>query len=314
MGTYAAPYGLATRPFSSGGSFPGAPGFSTPTPAGGLGALGFPVTNGPPSFQGGINGFSSAVQTGNRVSEWNTNGQNAYHYVVASNRNDDNSSKRIQSLGIGMLCFSRDMRNENFTGKVPKYGPGAVGERTVEVFELTDLNVYLGKLDGEMKLETARQVIDAFPMLGVVLTEVAPSNDTDWQRRAATRVINFVVRGRCQMFNLWSGARPAGSPLYLLVKKRLVDNNKWKWCFEPYPCKEDDEPHPSPRELCWMEPNPANPTGPPIVKVGEAIQVGTLGHNLGDVSMDPNVEMWRQGLFRVDPKMMPPTSEVFLRV
>ena len=346
-GAYGAPFGYAARPFHPGGTFPGAPSFATPSPLGSLGSLGFPIGNGPGAQGGqGITGFAPGVQRPNRVQDFGTNGQVAYHYVVTPDKNSEASQHRINRLGLGMLVFARDMSldalsdpgsnlkligNRSLSTVKPYYGPGERTERTVEAFELTQLNAYLKETVGNASFEdsnkkqhnvrvsdmyrSARQLVEAFPMLGVILTEVAPSNDVDYGKRASTRVINFVVRGRCQTFNLWTGKRPASTPVYLLAKKRFDDNaQRHLWCFEPFPGQggphmpSNEEYHvarPAPEDLCWQEDDGT-------IGVGEAVYVGMLGSNVGDVSLESDKEMWRQGLF-VEGKM-PPTTELFLRI
>ena len=167
-------------------------------------------------------------------------------------------------------------------------------------------------------------MIEAFPLIGVVLTEVAPSNDTDYGRRSATRVINFVVRGRCQTFNLWSGKRPAGTPVFMIVKKRRLNDGKYSWVFEPYPGPgqptswQQNSPmdyhtaRPLPEDLCWVE---KLESGEEVIGVGEAVHIGTLGANVGDVALDPNTELYKQGLFiGANGHMMPATTELFVRI
>ena len=135
--SYSAPYGYAARPFQAGGTFPGAPAFQTPGALGSLGAMSFPVGSGPSGPTGaGIDGFAPGTQRPNRVQDWGTNGQVAYHLVVTPDRNSDKSVHRIKDIGIGMLCFGRDMRLDAYNWDVeqsggpapkwprPNYGPG----------------------------------------------------------------------------------------------------------------------------------------------------------------------------------------------
>lgn len=320
--SYAAPLNLAARPFQSGGSFPGAPGFGAPGGSTALQGLSFPVSNGSQPGGAGINGFAPSVFRDNRVADWGTNGQVAYHLIVTPDKNNEISSTRLSEIGIGMLCFARDMKLDAFEHitdrqKKPNYGPGHRTERTVEAFELTSLNEYLhseakGKWVSDM-FETAQQVKEAFPLLGVVLTEVAPANDGNYGNRPSTRVINFVVRGRCQTFNFWSGKRPAGTSVWLIIKKIRQQDNKLVWAFEPWPrpgavcspTRNDNyhDAYPPVDEMCWEDDNK-------VMHVGEALFVGSLGHNVGDVSLDPNRLMWKQGLFKTGNHTMPPTTEV----
>lgn len=326
-GSYSAPLGIAARPFQPGGTFPGAPPFATPNPAGQLGSMGFPVTLGPSPGAAGISGFAPGVFRPNRSVDW-TNGQVAYHYVVTPDQNSVEAQHRLSNVGIGMLCFARDMSLAIFGGDhkaasvvgKPNYGPGQRTERTVEAFELTALNEYLRHEHQNKRISdiftSARQVVEAFPMLGVVLTEVAPAHDSNYGSRPSTRVINFVVRGRCQTFNLWSGKRPAGTPAFLLVKK-IPHEGSMVWALEPYPSAEAPalpekgvdyhSARPPPEALTWIEKNGT-------VGVGEAIFVGTIGSNVGDIALDPHRELWKQGLFKTGNHTMPPTTEIFIRV
>jgi len=76
------------------------------------------------------------------------------------------------------------------------------GERAVEMFELTQLNEHLrSKVDVGARIagrdtyvsdmySCASQVIEAFPMIGVIISEVAPSNDGNYGARDASRVRN----------------------------------------------------------------------------------------------------------------------------
>lgn len=337
-GSYSAPLGIAARPFQPGGTFPGAPPFATPNPVAQLGSTGFPVSLGPQPGGSGIRGFAAGVFRPNRVVDW-TNGQVAYHYVVTPDQKHDEAKHRLANVGIGMMCFARDMSLDIFNGPAgkglvgeafkPYFGPGERTERTVEVFEITALNEFLRSQKGSGSkscrisdaFETARQVIESFPLLGVVITEVAPANDSNYGSRPSTRVINFAVRGRCQTFNLWSGKRPAGTPAFLLVKK-VQHGESMVWAFEPYPSPEAPSlpergvdyhsPRPPPEALTWIEKGKNGK--PDTVGVGEAIFVGTMGHNVGDIALDPHRELWKQGLFKTGNHTMPPTTELFLRV
>lgn len=322
--SYAAPLGIAARPFEAGGTFPGVPLFGTPSAVGGFPGMSFPVSNGSQPGGSGIGGFAPSTFRENRVVDWPTNGQVAYHYVVTPDKNNEFSGHRLASVGIGMLCFARDMSLQLFNETAerfpkPNYGPGQRTERTVEIFELTALNEYLRREDRgrciSSILTSAKQVAEAFPMVGVVLTEVAPSNDSNYGSRPSTRVINFTVRGRCQTFNLWSGKRPAGTPVWFIIKKMRYDG-RMVWAYQPYPSAEQPtlptrgvdyhSPRPPLEDMCWEENG--------VTHVGEAVYVGMLGHNAGDVSLDPHKEMWKQGLFKTGDKCMPPTTEIFVRV
>ena len=276
--------------------------------------------------------------------------------MVTDDARDKLSAGRVANLGIGMLCFARDMSLAAFKNHVdffppgkkdnagtiipakrrritqataPGYGPGERTERTVEAFELTSLNEYLRQgMDWEKPLDnyhptvsdlfsTARQVIEAFPMIGVILTEVAPSNDSNYGRRDAMRIINFAVKGRCTTFNLWSSQVPTGTGLYLIVKKvpHPKGGARMVWFMEPYPRgwrnKEKDQtleekhaPRPTAEDLCWEEDG--------VIHVGETIYVGRSGQMSGDVCLDADRELARQGLFH--KKMMGPSVETFLRI
>jgi len=135
------------------------------------------------------------------------------------------------------------------------------------------------------------------------------------------RVINFAVRGRCQTFNLWSGKRPAGTPVFFIVKKVPVKEGSkdMVWCFVPTPTRNQPsapvpfgsvgEYHahfPHPDSLCWEEDGRWH--------VGAAVRVGVLGDNTGDVALDPKTELYKQGLFKTSPYTMPVTTELFLRI
>lgn len=167
--SYPAPLGIAARPFQPGGTFPGAPSFATPNPVAQLGSTGFPVSLGPRPGGSGIRGFAAGVFRPNRVVDW-TNGQVAYHYVVTPDQYHTEAQHRLANVGVGMLCFSRDMSLDVFNGPAgktfkdfkPNFGPGERTERTVEIFELTALNEYLrhekkGQWVSDV-FETARQV------------------------------------------------------------------------------------------------------------------------------------------------------------
>jgi len=250
--------------------------------------------------------------------------------VVTYDKKSEEARHRIQEIGIGMLCFARDMSLRAFDhaeGKhsKPNYGPGTRTDRMVEAFELTSLNNHLRatSIDKNQKTicvsdfyKTATEVKEAFPMLGVVLAEVAPSNDSNYGNRPSTRVINFVVRGRAVTFNLWSGKRPAGTPVWFIIKKVRDEKNRLVWAFVPYPAAgapaiampflDYHSMRPSPDEMCWEEEGQ--------MCVGDAVYVGSLGHNVGDVALDPNKELWKQGLFKTGNNVMPPTTDVFIRI
>ena len=106
--SYVAPFGIASRPFTPGGTFPGQPAFATPAGQGNVRDLGFPVTNGPPSMANNINGWASGVQRENRIiaSTDATNGQIAYHVVCLPDKNSDTSVSRIKDVGHAMLGFA----------------------------------------------------------------------------------------------------------------------------------------------------------------------------------------------------------------
>ena len=201
--SYSAPLGIVSRPFQSGApygpaaSFPGAPPFATPTgntalnvpfPVGGVGA---PGANGIRTFAPG--GSAPAVYSANRVADWPTNAQVAYHYVVMPDLNDDLGGQRLSSLGLGMMCFARDpqlrvhkiRRDEPAPAamvgaiplklpKLPNYGT-APGERSVEVFEVTTLNKYLTVPENSAMYDTADQLLQDFRLMGVILNEARPT-------------------------------------------------------------------------------------------------------------------------------------------
>ena len=160
------------------------------------------------------------------------------------------------------------------------------------------------------------QVIESFPLLGVILTEVAPANDSNYGSRPSTRVINFVARGRCQTFNMWSGKRPPGTPVWFMVKK-IRYLNRLVWAYVPYPSADaptlptaDMDYHsarPPLEDMCWTEDDGS-------VGVGESVFIGSMGSNVGDVALDPHRELWKQGLFKTGNKCMPPTTELFVRI
>lgn len=328
--TYSAPFNIGARPFKAGGTFPGAPGFGGPSGINSIPGLSFPIGNGPQPGGSGINGFAPSVFRDNRVVDWGTNGQVAYHLVVTPDRKSEISENRLREVGIGMLCFARDMKLDVFTGNVnsamkPDYGPLGRTERTVEAFELTTLNEYLRMRDNSRGciseiLHSAQQVKEAFPFLGVVLTEVAPANDGNYGNRPSTRVINFVVRGRCNTFNFWSGKRPAGTAVWFIIKK-IEFENRLVWAYVPYPragapaapTKGYDhcDNYPPPEEMCWEE---KDEEGNVSVRMGEAVFVGSMGNNVGDIALDPDRQMWKQGLFKTGNHTMPPTTEIFVRI
>ena len=56
-------------------------------------------------------------------------------------------------------------------------------------------------------------------MSGVVKNEVAPS--AAYGSMQSSRVINLIVGGRVNTFNIWGGPLSPGTPLYILLKKKL---------------------------------------------------------------------------------------------
>ena len=321
MNRYAAPIGTS-NPFQS-STFPGAPAFGTPA-GGGLASMAFPVSNGPGTGGGSIGDFATAVNSGNRNSDWNVNGQVAQSYVITPNLHDEKSLARMKDLAQGQLCFVRNMKLDEFNSdgredpkapprpKAPLYtgGTSGVGERMVEAFELTQLNQHLSVPENSALYSSAKMVAQCFPLLGVVLTDVAPMNDGNWgsSSRIATRVMNFVVRGRCRTFNLWASDCAHGSHAYFIIKKAPNGPmGKLTWCLEPFPSAaagKDHSPFPQTSDLCWIEDGKK--------RIGLAIYVGTLGESGGEIALDSKKELWKQGLFA--NHFMPPTTEIFIRV
>lgn len=318
MTSYAAPLGIAATPFGSHGvpfqPFPGEPGFRTPAGNGGL-SLPFPVTGAPrvpPAAA--VGGFALAQRSANRVSDWGTNGFVAHHLVAVPNRNDEGSSIRLQNIGLSMLCFARDMnqtlsKQRKFRdvqvgsdgSSVVNYGP-AVGDKSVEVFELSQLNDHLRDKRVSRAFATARDLVNEFRLLGVVLTEVAPSSDRDYGGRPSTRVINYVVRGRCKTFNFWPGMHSAGTELWLIVKKyKAFPDEPMVWVFEPY--ASGDRPRPTLQDVSWVEDN--------VLHVGASVYVGQAGQNQSDIAYAATSDVKRQRLYDT---VMSPTIEVHLRI
>lgn len=194
--SYSAPLSIVSRPFQGGApygsaaSFPGAPPFATPTGSTALNVP-FPVSGVGAPGANGIRGFAPgagapAVYTANRVADWPTNAQVAYHYVVMPDLNDDLGGQRLSSLGLGMMCFARDTEllvhrkaqdksavvgaPRHKMTKPPNYGT-AGGERSVEVFELTTLNKYLTAPEHTAMYATADELLEDFRLMGVILNE-----------------------------------------------------------------------------------------------------------------------------------------------
>ena len=117
-------------------------------------------------------------------------------------------------------------------------------------------------------------------------------------------MINFVVKGRSTTYNLWKSNVPAGTALYMVVKK-VADTNRvikeggrtttpYVWEFSPYPNAWRNKDGPKhvdyPPELCWMEGD--------TVHVGAAVHVGrTTGQSICDVSLDVDRNLTQQNLF-----------------
>lgn len=132
--------------------------------------------------------------------------------------------------------------------------------------------------------------------------QVAPSNDYNYGRRVPTRVVNYVVRGRCRTFNLWPGMLQPATELWLVVKKEKRSNESaLVWQIIAYANQE--RPRPELEDLCWKEDG--------VVKVGAAVYVGRSGDNSGDVALTTHKELIQQDLFKAG---MPPTTEVFFRI
>lgn len=316
--TYAAPLGIAPRPFGNNGvaysSFPGEPQFGTPAGSS-ISGLPFPIGNGPGGQTGGIDGFAAGVLSANRVQNWPSNGFVAYHYVVVPNKNDRDSASRISRLGLGMLCFSRDMaqgvnkqrafrkNSDTMVGSTAVNYGNTVGERSAEVFELTQLNEHLRVPEVSDNYESAAQVLHEFRFLGVILAEVAPATDHNFGGRPSSRVVNFVVRGKCRTFNFWPGAFPAHTELWLIVKKYQpkVGSGRLVWALQPYASL--DKPRPTLDEICWIEGGK--------VKVGAAIYIGHTGQNIGDIAYDARRDVRTQSLYDT---IGSPQIELFIRV
>lgn len=277
-------------------------------------SLPFSVTGAPPVPPGAaISGFAPAQRTANRVYDWGTNGFVAHHFVVVPNRNDEASSIRLQNIGLGMLCFARDMnqtlsKQRKFRdvlvgsdgSSIVNYGL-SIGDSSVEVFELTQLNEHLRDQRVSRAFSSARDLVNEFRLLGVVLTEVAPSSDRDYGGRPSTRVINYVVRGRCKTFNFWPGMHSSGTELWLLVKKyKAFPDEPMVWVFEPYASGE--RPRPTIADLSWTENGKTH--------IGAAIYVGQTGQNLSDIAYAVTSDVKRQRLYQT---LMSPTIEMHIR-
>ena len=114
----------------------------------------------------------------------------------------------------------------------------------------------------------------------------------------------------------------AGTPVWFIIKKIRHEENRMVWAFVPFPgagapatpVKGDDYHgvHPSPEDMCWEETD--RKTGVTTVHMGEAVFVGSLGHNVGDIALDPDRRVTQQGIFQTGNHTMPPTTELFVRI
>ena len=104
----------------------------------------------------------------------------------------------------------------------------------------------------------------------------------------------------------------------MIVKKDRNAKGQLKWVFEPWPrageatspekgsCMHTSRPQPD--DMTWDDDEGR-------VHVGEAVYVGMLGSNAGDVALDASTELFKQGLFNQQNMFsMPVTTELFLRV
>lgn len=216
-----------------GGGFPGGGLQPTqPTPPAGLSlGYGIPLGSGPSrSLPGlGLGGFgpSTASNAGNTEMAFNANGTIPQHYVMLPSMNNADDRSSISQLGVGMLCFARQMQGAQDVGLLPhgaKYAGGMsthLDPASGMFLEWSQLQHWLVKYGKHYK--TPEQIAAEWKLAGVIKVEVAPNNDGNYGQRSSNRLLGFVVGQRVSTFNIFGLSVMEGTPLYLVIKKEPVD-------------------------------------------------------------------------------------------
>jgi hypothetical protein len=153
----------------------------------------------------------------------------AAHYVMVADLKSATSGRDAQNIGLGMLLFARNTDRLPRGVSTTSYGVSP-GPNTVEFKELIQLNNYLET--NSKFYPTAADVLAEWNLLGVVKTEVAPTNaSTMYGTAPRSRIVNLIVSHRVSVLNYWAGQRIIeGQKLYLIVKK----NATGAWTISPW--------------------------------------------------------------------------------
>jgi hypothetical protein len=214
----------------------------TGAPAGGASlSVGFPYT-GAPRATNSLPGLAGVpVDTTvrpNSVIGLNSFVSVANHFVTVNNLNESSSEQDCRNLGLGMLVFVRETQSvgvKNSRKMKGRYGLD-MGNNTVELKELTQLNAYLEKNSDDY--ENAHEVVAEWRLMGVIKSEAAPTS-VAFGSAGKSRILNLVVSHRVSVLNYWLNHQICQTQkLYLIVNR----NSKGKWHIKPWSSPNCDYP------------------------------------------------------------------------
>jgi len=153
-----------------------------------------------------------------------------HHYVTVSDLGNPSSAKHTaQQLGIGMLLFARDTAyvapsgNKTFSST----SQAQTSATTTQFLEWSQLTRWLQDPTccAGNRYRSADDLLSEWHLTGVLKVEVAPNQGhSKYGDRAPSRIVNLIVGGRVQTFNLWGGRLVETLPLYFIVKKEAAGN------------------------------------------------------------------------------------------
>ena len=239
-----------------------------------FGAMGIPVTHGP---QGGASiPFSPLGSVGPSVNnvayDKQANISIPHHYISVVRDSDVDGQKMAQSLGQNMLLFARSY--EKTVNGALSISLASLDGNTAEFLELWQLNEWLTHSG---HYDSADELLQEWRIAGVLRVEVAPNTDSNYGRRAASRIFNLTVGGRARTFNVWGSDITEGTSLWLIVKKvhMLPSDSKkrqrddMKWQLVPYASRSHTRPPLEQRKYLDIDEN-----GNEYRAYGECIYVG----------------------------------------
>jgi hypothetical protein len=198
------------------------------------------------------------------------------HYVLVTDNapNNANSGTEARRLSVGMLLFARNhLRASTLADSRPSYGV-PMGNTTVEMKELYQLNSWLKMGPNSALYTSAKQVVSEWLFLGTFKNET--SNNGTWNKPYGdadrSRIINVIVSHRVATLNYWlTHDLICGQPLYLIVKR-----NERTGVWQVVPWADKNKLHPDITDLYFTY---KDKDGKQVADMGIAVHVGFSGND-----------------------------------